>query len=57
MVSHRVLHAHAATTTRHHVTMGKKKNDFKVSDISVKKEAWLNRVPLAVEMVRLMNEK
>jgi hypothetical protein len=42
-------------TTRCRITMGKK-NDFEASDNSVKKEAWPNRVPLTIEMARLLHD-
>jgi hypothetical protein len=36
--------------------MGKKKNDFEVSDSGVKKETRPNRMPLAVKMARLLHD-
>jgi hypothetical protein len=55
--------AHTATTSTpttktmcRRITMGKNKNDFEAPGSGMKKEVCPNRVPLAVDMARLMHE-
>ncbi|KAK1645554.1 hypothetical protein QYE76_063359 [Lolium multiflorum] len=55
-----IVHTTATSTptiaiARQCITMGKKKNKFEVSDNGVKKEVRPNRVPLGVDMARLMH--